>query len=344
MAWHLFFHVFSFDTLTLVLVASSFVCELQVRLDSLEQSLELSFPQQLKEMDEAFSEMQASPFDIFWLSKMLQLQVLLIRTRHDSLCLLSYCTCHRHSWRPCTCFCASFRSCVRPATPCCRGHLKNSGPSLLLLCRTPLLSGRLESLQWLIFQKENQLSQILWCKRAQFHGVLQCVLCSSVFPCMRSSSPSKTLNNVFTCVHFLKSPCTVHFYAFLSTLHIFQLSLSWCTFHHFPQSYPFRKASHWVAAGAEAAAKTFRSLTRLEGPNEACEIQRVASGYHRASAPLKVPFIEEEAPLSPSPLGGELWLGIQWFKYIRYIIYIYSVQISSFGCSNTFLSTHFLKF
>jgi len=44
------------------------------------------------------------------------------------------------------------------------------------------------------------------------------------------------------------------------------------------------QASHWVAAGAEAAAKTFRSLTRLEGPNE-------------------VPFIEEEAPLSPSPLG-----------------------------------------
>lgn len=39
------------------------MCELQVRLDSLEQSLELSFPQQLKEMDEAFSEMQASPFD-----------------------------------------------------------------------------------------------------------------------------------------------------------------------------------------------------------------------------------------------------------------------------------------
>ena len=86
--------VFSFGTLTLVLVAWSFVCELQVRLDSLEQSLELSFPQQLKEMDEAFSEMQASPFDIFWLSKMLQLQVWLIRTQHDSLCLLSYCTCH----------------------------------------------------------------------------------------------------------------------------------------------------------------------------------------------------------------------------------------------------------
>lgn len=60
-----------------------------------------------------------------------------------------------------------------------------------------------------------------------------------------------------------------------------------------------------MAAGAEAAAKTFRSLTRLEGPNEAREIQRVA-GYHRGSAPLKVPFIEEEAPLSPSPLGGEL--------------------------------------
>lgn len=78
---------------------------------------------------------------------MLQLQVWLIRTRHDSLCLLAYCTCHRHSWRPYTCFCASFRSCVRPATPCCPGHLKNSGPSLLLLCRTPLLSGRLESLQ-----------------------------------------------------------------------------------------------------------------------------------------------------------------------------------------------------
>lgn len=120
-------------------------------------------------------------------------------------------------------------------------------------------------------------------------------------------------------VHFLKSPCTVHFQVPYTSLHIFQLSLSWCTFHHFPQSYPFRKASHWVAAGAEAAAKTFRSLTRLEGPNEACEIQRVASGYHRGSAPLKVPFIEEEAPLSPSPLGGELWLGIQWFKYI----YIY---------------------
>lgn len=55
--------VFFFGTLTLVLVAWSFVCELQVRLDSLEQSLELSFPQQLKEMDEAFSEMQATSFD-----------------------------------------------------------------------------------------------------------------------------------------------------------------------------------------------------------------------------------------------------------------------------------------
>lgn len=117
------------------------MCELQVRLDSLEQSLELSFPQQLKEMDEAFSEMQATSFDCRRCCNCKFCSYVLNMIHY------AYCTCHRHSWRPYTCFCASFRSCVRPATPCCRGHLKNFGPSLLLLCRTPLLSGRLESLQ-----------------------------------------------------------------------------------------------------------------------------------------------------------------------------------------------------